>query len=358
LSEIVKIVDSFREKLREEVRVEMRDKVRGVQMETLSAKRLLVQMVGEMKSMQDANSRAEAGLKEMRVELNRTKDALKKQQLAATGTGMMEKSHMERIKQEIEEKFEASQNPECSLLPTNPCGECKCRDDDRVAGRYFCDCSNIPSKKDCMEHHRAGNRVDGIYRIKQENQEMRIFCDQTSLGGGWMVVQRRVDGSVSFLRGWDEYKTSFGSLQSNYWIGLDRLHLLTKQGKSELLVKVDDFKPGNQKHARYSTFQVGSEISSYKLKVSGYSGDASDGLAPQNGHKFSTYDRDNDMWPKNCAAEFKGAWWYDSCFKSNLNGRYYEPTDKVPYATSLVWDTYNGYHTGLKTSTMMIRNKQ
>ena len=39
---------------------------------------------------------------------------------------------------------------------------------------------------------------------------------------------------------------------------------------------------------------------------------------------FSTKDRDNDLSMYSCAWSWKGAWWYNSCYHSNLNGRYFE----------------------------------
>lgn len=57
----------------------------------------------------------------------------------------------------------------------------------------------------------------------------------------------------------------------------------------------------------------------YNLTVGGYSGNASDALAYHNGKKFFTRDNDNDY---NCAQNFLGAWWYDNCFTSSLNGIY------------------------------------
>lgn len=33
------------------------------------------------------------------------------------------------------------------------------------------------------------------------------------------MIQRRMDGSVNFYRGWNEYKNGFGSIDSEFWIG-------------------------------------------------------------------------------------------------------------------------------------------
>ena len=46
-------------------------------------------------------------------------------------------------------------------------------------------------------------------------------------------------------------------------------------------------------------------------------------LVYANGRLFSTFDRDNDSWAQNCAAKFRGGWWYTACHRSNLNGEYH-----------------------------------
>lgn len=39
-----------------------------------------------------------------------------------------------------------------------------------------------------------------------------------------------------------------------------------------------------------------------------------DSLTYHAGHKFSTYDVDNDLWTEgNCAQAHTGGWWYNSC---------------------------------------------
>ena len=45
------------------------------------------------------------------------------------------------------------------------------------------------------------------------------YCDGVTAGGGWLVVQRRHDGSVDFNRGWIDYEDGFGSLTGEFWYG-------------------------------------------------------------------------------------------------------------------------------------------
>ena len=52
----------------------------------------------------------------------------------------------------------------------------------------------------------------------------------------WTVIQRRVDGSVDFFRGWREYRNGFGTFRGEFWLGLQRIHELTKQGGRYLIV--------------------------------------------------------------------------------------------------------------------------
>ena len=52
--------------------------------------------------------------------------------------------------------------------------------------------------------------------------------------GGWLVVQRRQDGSIDFNRGWGEYEDGFGKLKDEFWYGLRALSCLTGQGNWEI----------------------------------------------------------------------------------------------------------------------------
>jgi hypothetical protein len=55
--------------------------------------------------------------------------------------------------------------------------------------------------------------------------------------------------------------------------GNDAIHDLTKTTQQELRVDLQRFN-GDKAHALYSKFEVGDEISKYKLLVKGYSGTA------------------------------------------------------------------------------------
>ncbi|KFB47891.1 AGAP011197-PA-like protein [Anopheles sinensis] len=175
--------------------------------------------------------------------------------------------------------------------------------------------------KSCKE---APANVSGVYMIQLSEKEspFRAFCEQNSFGGGWLVIQYRYDGSLDFYRNWTEYQKGFGSVDQEYWLGLERIHQLTSRGQHELIVELKDF-DGTYKFARYTNFTVGNEYEQYVLKNLGtYSGTAGDSLDYHKGMQFSTVDRDNDESSDNCASNHKGAWWYNNCEDSSLNGQY------------------------------------
>ena len=172
-------------------------------------------------------------------------------------------------------------------------------------------------------------------------------------GGGWTVFQRRMDGSVDFYRNWTDYQQGFGNLSGEFWLGLDKIHRLTST-PTELQVDLQDFE-GNSVYAQYTSFSVGDSASKYVLTVSGYSGTAGDSLAYHNGNRFSTRDQENDAWIDNCAQTFKGAWWYKSCYHSNLNGLYHIGSNTTN-SVGVHWYAWRGYSYSLKFTEMKLRH--
>ena len=113
---------------------------------------------------------------------------------------------------------------------------------------------------------------------------MQVLCDMATDGGGWIVFQRRLDGSVDFYLGWESYKNGFGDLNGEFWLGNDNLHRLTAADDVKLRVDLEDF-DGNIKYAEYKTFKVADEGDKFRLLIGGYSGTAGDSMADHNSAK-------------------------------------------------------------------------
>ncbi|XP_046861760.1 angiopoietin-related protein 7-like [Xenia sp. Carnegie-2017] len=188
---------------------------------------------------------------------------------------------------------------------------------------YFGECNSCHAK-DCTEVQNNGKNESGVYQIDPDGQgSFNVYCDMTSYGGGWTVFQRRLDGSVDFYRGWNDYKEGFGNLSFEFWLGLDKIFRLTSARRNKLRVDLGDWS-GNKAYAEYDYFAVKNESKKYQLSLGKYFGNAGDSLRYHKGMAFTTKDSDNDKERRgNCAALLKAAWWYNNCYFSNLNGHYY-----------------------------------
>uniref|UniRef100_UPI00398F72AB ficolin-2-like n=1 Tax=Pristiophorus japonicus TaxID=55135 RepID=UPI00398F72AB len=204
----------------------------------------------------------------------------------------------------------------------------------------------------CKQLQDRGIILSGWYTIYLENcMSITVFCDMDTDGGGWLVFQRRMDGSVDFYRGWNSYKKGFGNQLSEFWLGNDNIHALTKTGSYQLRIDVKDFED-KKGFADYKSFKILDEAEKYRLILGEYSdGDIGDSLTLHNNYPFSTNDRDN---PRNCAEKSSGAWWYENCHYSNLNGLYLKGAH-TSYANGINWRTGKGYNYSYKYTDMKIR---
>ncbi|XP_041926752.1 fibrinogen beta chain [Alosa sapidissima] len=250
----------------------------------------------------------------------------------------------------------------------------------------------VVSGKECEDIYRKGGTESQMYYIRPDSfyKPYRVYCDQTTLDGGWTTIQNRMDGSVDFGRRWDEYRRGFGNIAfdtgkkycntpGEYWLGNDRISQITKMGPTEILFEMGDWS-GAKTQARYQQFTVQGEASNYMVSIAGYSGTAGDTLLTgaselfgenrtmtiHNGMMFSTYDRDNDKWTpgdpsKQCSREDGGGWWYNRCHAANPNGRYYWGGSYTKYMAKhgtddgMVWMNWKGSWYSLKSMCMKIR---
>ncbi|XP_038061080.1 microfibril-associated glycoprotein 4-like [Patiria miniata] len=221
--------------------------------------------------------------------------------------------------------------------------------------------SSLNRYRSCKMLFDAGYRSSGIHTIYPEgfgNGSLCVFCDMETDGGGWIVFQRRQDGSVDFYRNWAEYQSGFGHLSGEFWLGNDNLVTLTSddsRGTWELRVDLEDWE-NNTAWAKYSDFKI--SPGEYNLNIGQYdaSSTAGDSLARSNGLPFSTNDHDNDVWgTHNCAQLRHGAWWFGGCAVSDLNGEYYPDEHATGNEKGVFWRDWIGHSYSLKTSQMKLR---
>ncbi|XP_045184463.2 fibrinogen-like protein 1 [Mercenaria mercenaria] len=195
----------------------------------------------------------------------------------------------------------------------------------------------------CHEAISNTRKQNGTFniRIGPAGTVASVFCELVN-GDSWLVIQRRQDGAVNFNRNWQEYKDGFGDLNGDFWLGNEIIHQITSSMVYTLRIDMGDW-GGNYKYAEYEHFDVGSEGSLYKLSVGSYKGTAGDSfhyhdsqMLRHNSMPFSTPDRDHDHSFMNCAEKLKSGWWFNSCYSSNLNGKFLP----YPYGSRMLGESF------------------
>ena len=189
-----------------------------------------------------------------------------------------------------------------------------------VNGSSIKNCCNVAVKHHYFFINKNSSGVYNIIDFCQQGTTVQGYCD-TLTDGGWLVIQRRKDGSESFHRFWWEYEMGFGSLTGEFWFGLNALHCLTSKGQWELRIDLK-LTNGTKIYLPYNKFAVGPATEQYPLTISGFTGYTTDPFSTHNTVKFTTRDQDNDRCSCNCAASTNGGWWYTACANIIPNSQY------------------------------------
>ncbi|XP_030630296.1 angiopoietin-related protein 3 isoform X1 [Chanos chanos] len=173
---------------------------------------------------------------------------------------------------------------------------------------------------DCGEVFTKGKTVSGVYAIQPNQSEpFLVYCDFTK-DGAFTVIQRRQDGSVDFNQSWENYENGFGDFQSEFWLGLKKIHSISRQaGESRLQIQTEDWK--QEKKFKEHQYVLEGPDSNYTIHLSDGSGDQARVIYTQAGIPFSTKDCNHRINEPNCIQDYTGGWWFGECGEINLNGR-------------------------------------
>ena len=214
-----------------------------------------------------------------------------------------------------------------------------------VDGSVIDNCCSVTAKGNYFATKRPS---PGIYTIRDpcstttSGHTAQGYCDTLTDGGGWIVIQRRIQGvNEDFNRFWWEYELGFGNLHTEFWYGLHSLHCLTSKGQWELRIDLTNA-DGTKTYLHYNHFSVGSPSTNYKLSISGFTG-----ITPAdpftlhvlNGQPFSTRDKGNGCAINGHGSTAPGGWWYSGCFYINLNYNYGGPHGFISYNSGNSWHT-------------------
>ncbi|KAM6239074.1 fibrinogen-like protein 1-like protein [Spheniscus humboldti] len=177
------------------------------------------------------------------------------------------------------------------------------------------DCSEIP----------AGS-PSGVYVIQPTGlHPIVVYCEMNVTGGGWTVIQRnRQSTEITWDESWSTYKYGFGNVHTEYWLGTEYIHQISKQKVYQVRFAIWDA-ANNISFADYNLFSLEDESQGYRLRLGTYSGLAGDAMTTNSAStvhdnmKFSAKDRDQDTYSGNCASSYGGGWWYSACYSVRLN---------------------------------------
>jgi len=106
---------------------------------------------------------------------------------------------------------------------------------------------------------------------------------------GWIIINQHLGYTFDWQLPWADYKAGFGSIGDNFWLGLEKMHLLTSSRPYRLRVEVQQRSTNLWYSAEYWSFKIGDEPNDkYRLEVSEFSGDAGDSLQYE-GHGGTWY---------------------------------------------------------------------
>ncbi|XP_071835749.1 uncharacterized protein [Apostichopus japonicus] len=127
--------------------------------------------------------------------------------------------------------------------------------------------------RDCKEVSNAcssTNNTSGVYLIKPDvyPEPFEAYCNNDLDTGGWTVLQRRRLDSINFNRSWKDFRNGFGFLGSEFWIGNEKIAVLTNQKRYQLRLDFENV-AGETYYVTYDEFRISDEWGDYFISSLG-----------------------------------------------------------------------------------------
>ena len=196
---------------------------------------------------------------------------------------------------------------------------------DLVAAQDHCrprHCKDLKSYKVTKQHIQSGPHT--IYPDIPGLTSLHVSCN-----GEWIIIQRRLNGTLNFTRTWSEYKRFFGQNGDNtteLWLGNENINKLLHIYNGTAIMRIElDAWDGEFWIVTAYNVTMDNEAGKYALHWSDAligvgSSRMEDDLNYHKSQPFQTFDN----FESPCVQTYRGGWWYGQteCVKMFLNGEY------------------------------------
>lgn len=176
----------------------------------------------------------------------------------------------------------------------------------------------------------------------------------------WIVFHQRTNNAsfCNYNRSWAEYRVGFGSIDGNFWLGLEPVYQLACAGGYRLRMEMQVAYNLQWYSVEYDSFVLGNETMGYAIHLGACSGDACDpfesgtNTSTQNHMPFTTWDRNNHpvAGVTNCGLGAGAGFWFNACSFVLLTSNSAHRCKSIPPVGSTNLTLYNLFH-----SRMMIK---
>jgi hypothetical protein len=198
--------------------------------------------------------------------------------------------------------------------------------------------SHSVSARTCKELAASDPSMEsGVYTLrdpKHIDKTWETYCLMDRNGGGWTLLGRSSSSDSStyekfWMGTWEDYTVKgFGvphlhDGKKNFWAPLQIWHgLLEEFPKNTVAFSDSNWYQLDSNSPRLLDMQLGDEKSFFEISAKkALDSNVLPAVAIDSHMRFTTHDKDNDVWVYNCAKDnggFRGGFWYTNCIQTSM----------------------------------------